>query len=430
MQLCRKRARMHYGIFTFGSRGDVQPCIAMALGLLEKGHEVTLAAPSNFRTFVEGYGVKFHPLAIDVEAMMAGEEGKEMMKTGNNVSLFKFVFKKLYEQRIQLRKSYLKASQGVDAIIANQACMSYISAIAEKSGKKTSYFYFMPPLVPTKEFAVPGLDFINFSWWNLFTYRFSHWAYWQFVKKDTNEFRKELGLPELKVSLTSYLMKQKILNIYNFSEQLLMRPKDWDDNQKITGFISLPGSKREAHPMDEIPANLSEWIDSGEKPVYIGFGSNVIHNQEDFVKILKEVLNQSDHRIVFCTSWSEIPDLPNHPNLFVVKSTNHDWLMPKCKVAVIHGGAGTLATVLRSQIPVIIASRYTDQPTWGKIVEKKKAGIHIPFQKLNSKNLLQAISSCQNQEILLNAAAIGKKIKEEDGLKMALKALESYFQGK
>ena len=99
---------MNIGIFTYGTRGDVQPYIALAIGLMENGHQVTLAAPENFQDLVEEYGITFHPLHGDAERGMNSPEGKSILKTENTIKLMKYFFKVLHEMRIPLRKSYVE----------------------------------------------------------------------------------------------------------------------------------------------------------------------------------------------------------------------------------------------------------------------------------------------------------------------------------
>jgi sterol 3beta-glucosyltransferase len=96
-------------------------------------------------------------------------------------------------------------------------------------------------------------------------------------------------------------------------------------------------------------------------------------------------------------------------------------------VGVFHGGAGTLAAMLRSDLPVVIVSFYTDQPTWGKIVARKKIGIHIPFKKLTADKLMGAIRAVQTNEIRQNVMELGATIRQENGLKRAVDEIEQYF---
>jgi UDP:flavonoid glycosyltransferase YjiC (YdhE family) len=421
---------MNIGIFTYGTRGDLQPYIALALGLIDKGHKVTLSATEDFKDFVEGFGVAFQPLWGNAETMMNSKEGQDILQTENSIKLMKYYFKVLHDNREPLRKSYYKAISKVDFIIANSMTLPIVSAIAEKQNKKVALTYFMPPVVPTTEFPLGDFDFLNFSWYNKLTYKIAQYFFWQIVKKDTNEYRKELGLHELKENLVAHIDKQKVLDLYCISQSLIPQPKDWESHHKIIGFINIPKHKREEHFLDKTPNELKEWLSKGDKPIYVGFGSNGVGNTEKFSKILTDVLEKTNERILFCTGWSQFDNLPNHDNLYVAKYVNHETILPQCKLGIFHGGAGTLATMLRHNLPVIIVSFYTDQPTWGKIIEQKKLGIHIPVKSLTTDKLISAIQLSQTDEIKNSVMKVGQAIRNENGLENAINEIENYFNDK
>lgn len=415
-------AKLNIGIFTYGTRGDVQPYIALALGLTDKGHKVLLAAPENFKDLVEGFGIAFHPLYGNVEESMNSPEGQSVLQSENTIKLMKHFFKVLHDARVPLRKSYIEAINKVDIIIANAATVPITSIIAEKQNKKIAFSYFMPPIIPTKEFPVGDFDFLNFGWYNKFTYKLAYFFFWKFLKKETNEFRQQLGLPILKENLLTYIGKQKPLDLYCLSPSLIPQPKDWDDNHKITGFLTVPQKEKVGDNTE-----LNDWLQQGEKPIYMGFGSNGIGNPEKFVEVITTVLNQTNERILFCTGWGIFNNLPKHKNLFVTKYVDHHTILPQCKAGVFHGGAGTLSAMLKNNLPVIIISFYTDQPTWGKIIERMKLGIHIPVKKLNAQKLITAIAKVQTNEVKNNVATVGEKIRKENGLENAVREIEKYF---
>ncbi|HMI03121.1 MAG TPA: glycosyltransferase [Pedobacter sp.] len=158
----------------------------------------------------------------------------------------------------------------------------------------------------------------------------------------------------------------------------------------------------------------------------MGFGSNGVGNPEKFVNIIKEILTKTSERILFCTGWGLFNCLPEHENLFVTKYVNHRDILPKCKLGIFHGGAGTLAAMLRNNLPVIIISFYTDQPTWGKIAKRRNLGAHIPVKKLTADKLISALSKVQTEEVR-NVAIIGEQIRNENGLENAINEIENYF---
>ena len=421
---------MNIGIFTYGTRGDLQPYVAIALGLMDKGHKVTLSATEDFKDFVEGFGVTFQPLWGNAETMMNSTEGQSIVQTENSIKLMKYYFKVLHDNREPLRKSYYDAISKIDFIIANAMTLPIVSAIAEKQNKKMALTYFMPPVVPTTEFPLGDFDFLNFSWYNKLTYKIAHYFFWLFVKKDTNEYRNELGLAELKENLVAHIDKQKVLDLYCISQSLIPQPKDWESHHKITGFINIPKQKRDNHFLDQTPTELTGWLSKGDKPIYIGFGSNGIGNTTKFIKIINHILEQTTERILFCTGWSRFDNLPKHDNLFVTKYVNHETILPQCKIGIFHGGAGTLATMFRHNLPVIIVSFYTDQPTWGKIVEHRKLGVHIPVKSLTAEKLISAIYFVQKDEIKNNVLKVGQEIRNENGLDNAIIEIEKYFNDK
>ena len=418
---------MNIGIFTYGTRGDLQPYVAIALGLMDKGHKVTLSATEDFKDFVEGFGVTFQPLWGNAETMMNSTEGQSIVQTENSIKLMKYYFKVLHDNREPLRKSYYDAISKIDFIIANAMTLPIVSAIAEKQNKKMALTYFMPPVVPTTEFPLGDFDFLNFSWYNKLTYKIAHYFFWLFVKKDTNEYRNELGLAELKENLVAHIDKQKVLDLYCISQSLIPQPKDWESHHKITGFINIPKQKRDNHFLDQTPTELTGWLSKGDKPIYIGFGSNGIGNTTKFIKIINHILEQTTERILFCTGWSRFDNLPKHDNLFVTKYVNHETILPQCKIGIFQGGAGTLATMFRHNLPVIIVSFYTDQPTWGKIVEHRKLGVHIPVKSLTAEKLISAIYFVQKDEIKNNVLKVGQEIRNENGLDNAIIEIEKYF---
>jgi sterol 3beta-glucosyltransferase len=418
---------MNIGIYTYGTRGDLQPYVALALGLIDKGHQVSISATEDFKEFVEGFDISFQPLFGNAETMMNSTEGQAILKSEHPIKLMKYYFKVLHNTREPLRKSYFNAISKVDFIIANAMTLPIVSTIAEKQNKKIAITYFMPPVVPTKEFPLGDFDFLNFSWYNKLTYKIAQAFFWKFVKKDTNEYRREIGLPILTENLIRHIDKQKFLDLYCISPALISQPKDWESHHKISGFLTVPAKKKEAHFLDKTSAELSDWLSQGSKPIYIGFGSNGVGNTEKFASIISAVLEKTNERILFCTGWSLFNKLPTHKNLFVTKYVNHETVLPKCKVGVFHGGAGTLAAMLRNNLPMVIVSFYTDQPTWGKIIEHKNVGIHIPAKKLTADKLIAAIQLAQADEIKKCVLSVGEIIRNEKGLENAVTAIENYF---
>jgi sterol 3beta-glucosyltransferase len=414
---------MHYGIVAIGSRGDVQPFVALALGLKNRGHGATLMAHENFKEFVEGFGVSFVPLRGNVEEMLLSDEGMKVLRKGDIFSFSQYLKKISSKTAETILDDILQACQKSDFLVTSLLALPWVDSVAEKLGKHWAIIQLSIPTVPTGDFPFAFMDIFNSPAFNLFTYRFYEFVYHHSGKKIVNKFRASLGLPKLKVPLLKQIETGKIPNLHCISPSLLARPNDWAANNDITGFLFLPESLQK-----NIPDNLIQWLAEGDKPIYIGFGSIPVPDTNLLQKLIQHLLDTTSHRIIFCYGWSPTIRLPENPRLFIIDTVSHQWMIPRCKAAVIHGGVGTTAAGLQAGIPLVIASIIADQPWLGKLIEQKKLGVHIPFKKLNPQNFTDAIERTQNIDIIDNAKTISKQINRENGVEKTLDRLETYFK--
>lgn len=419
---------MHYGIIAIGSRGDVQPFVALALGLMDRGHQVTLMAHENFKAFVEGYKIEYHPLPGSVEEMIYSPEGRKALRSGNMLVFMRFVNKEVSKNQDRVNEALLSGAKKAEVFVTSVLGMIWIDAIAGASGKSYATVQLSFPTTPTTEFPCVLLDFFDFPWYNRFTYRVFDYLYTKDSIKKLNTFRQSLGLPKAKGPLLKNTGAGKNPHLYALSPSFLPRPADWEDRARITGFLHLPPKRREQNPLDGgVPADLLYWLDAGEKPIYIGFGSIPVPGPARFVGILYQLLTETAYRFIFCQGWSKIDGLADHPRLFVLSTANHDWLFPRCQAVITHGGIGTVAAALRAGTPLIVASIFADQPWWGKRVERRGLGIHLPFRRWSKQKLVAAIRSVETAEMQQRVREIGDRMSREDGLQQTIAALENYF---
>jgi sterol 3beta-glucosyltransferase len=419
---------MHYGIIAIGSRGDVQPFVALALGLLDRGHRVTLMAHENFKEFVEGYGIDFHALPGSVEEMLYSPKGRKVLRSGNMLVFMHFVNKEVSRNQARVNEALLAGAQKAEVFVTSVLGMIWIDAIATSSGKRYATVQLSFPTTPTSEFPCVLLDFFDFPLYNRFTYRVFDFLYTKDNKKKLNTFRQSLGLPKAKGLLLKNTGEGRNPHLYAVSEAFLPRPTDWPERAQLTGFLHLPPKRREQNPLDGgIPAELIHWLDAGEKPIYIGFGSIPVPDPARFTRVLQELLTATAYRFIFCQGWSKIDGLVGHPRLFVLATANHDWLFPRCRAVITHGGIGTVAAALRAKAPLIVASIFADQPWWGKRIERSGLGIHLPFQKWSKQKLIAAIRKTETAEIRRRVTEIGERMSREDGLQQTIMALENFF---
>jgi len=412
---------MHYGLFTYGSRGDVQPYIALALGLMKAGHTVMLAAPQNFKGLVEGYGISFHALYGDAEEIIYSPECLKVIRSGNDIAFIRYMFSLLYTNREPLLQSMTACAMQVDVMVVNNLGAAIYGAVAEKLNKTLVIVQLNPPTIHTAEFAAPGIDFINAGWYNKITYQVVNTLLWKLSKKAINEYRRLLGLILLtRVSYQQFINRTPVIHAY--SPQLFKQPADWRAHHRVTGFLSMP-RQTNVQPFNTNPA-ITAWINSGTKPVYIGFGSIPVPDEARLEAIVTELLANTSCRILLCTGWSKVPNLPKHSDLFVVNQIDHEWILPQCTAAVIHGGIGTLAAVLRAGVPAVVVSIFVDQPIWGKVIQQQKVGVHLPWKRLTFSRLLKALNMVNRDNYQSKVQKMSYTLNQEDGARQAVEAIQ------
>ncbi len=412
-------------ILTAGTRGDVQPYLALAHGLMKAGHVVRLAAPSNFETFANEHGVPYAPLRADYYQLMDSPEG-QALKSGNPLRVMKHMRTTIFPLMRRLLDDSWEASRDATCLIYHPKVFS-TAHIAEKLGIPALMAATVPIIHPTAEFPAAGVIHRNLGGFlNKLTYQAAPAAMSSF-NSILSEWRQDkLGLPAKSNAVKGFTLNGKPIPVlYNFSQHLIPRPADWDDSAYITGFWLLD-NRTHWQP----PADLTRFIESGAPPVYIGFGSMVAEDPARLTEAVIEGLKQSGQRGVVAAGWGgiRVSDVPE--SIYLLKEAPHEWLFPRMAAVVHHGGAGTTAAGLLAGKPTIIIPFIADQPFWGNRIAALGAGpAPIPQKQLTAAKLSQAIrEAVSNMEMQRKAAVIGEKLRAEDGVSNAVAVIEQKIQ--
>ncbi|MBZ4188764.1 glycosyltransferase [Niabella beijingensis] len=418
---------MHYGIITFGSRGDVQPYIALAQELTGRGNTVGIAGNENFSDFVRSYGIPFYALPGNTQKMLQSSEMTGILRSGNVIAYLRELRKLMQPEQERILEKMVDYCAAFDVLIATPLTMVWVFSVAEKLKKPWAVVQLTIPSVPTAAFPYMALHFFDTPVYNRFTYRLMRWLFWKENKKEVQAQRAILKLQPLEKSLLKKMDEQQILQLHAFSRFLIQRPSDWPAEAAITGFLKLPETKEGSAGIDPA-AMISDWLGQGAPPVYIGFGSIPVPDPELFYTILEYLLRNTEERYIFCQGWSQPVALPEDDRLLIIKAAAHSWLFPQCKLAVIHGGIGTIGAALRARLPVVVVSIFGDQPVWGRFIEKKGWGTHIRFRKLTAQKLLSAIRTADQATVRTSVQHMGSMMEQENGTAEAASRLETYFK--
>ena len=411
---------MRIGLQTWGTDGDFFPFLALAVGLKDAGHEVSLAYTS-----IDGKDYSDHPLAKGIELIKA-DGGILAQKNINPYAIaakpgsFK-EYSKLLETYfdpfvdVMFEASEVLCSQS-DLVIGHAVCHTLLTASEKHDCPRVSLV--LTPLVVRSKYVSPvgiGLGPVL----NSFLWSVGGYVATQTWFKKANTLRKAQSLAPIQ-SLQKELFTSDYLTIVAASSTLTERPKDWRSNIQMTGFLNLPSSELEWN----MPNDLRAFIDEGEPPIYMTFGSCMQFDLQRSTQLLIEAAKTSGKRAIIQSDWSEL-GLDENPNIFRIEKAPHQTIFPHCSVIVHHGGAGTTQAALLSEKPSIVVAHGFDQPYSGKQLQLAQAGGNV-FQrhKVTAKELADEIAVISNSSAIRQKASdIGARMKLENGVANAVQLI-------
>ncbi|KAA1116270.1 hypothetical protein PGT21_007282 [Puccinia graminis f. sp. tritici] len=436
----RSPRSMKITCLTIGTRGDVQPYIALCQRLNQLGHICTIATHKNFRDWIESSGILFAEIEGDPEELI-----EHCVEFGvlspffwwNGLSRFTPWFDGL------LTSSW-KACQGSDLLIESPSAL--IGVHIAQSLNIPYYRAFTMPWTKTGVYfhAMLAMSDTWGSWINRMSYILFDLLLWAILSSRINAWRESvLGLEP---TTFSQLRLDQVPFLYNFSSFVVPRPDDWQPWVKTTGYWFLDSQENtssEKYPENSIPEDLKKVIhqvkESGRKIVYIGFGSVIVPDPEKIMNAIIGAVKESNVFAIVSGGWTAQQAERIHESsamrayinqhldsMYYVDSIPHGWLFDQIDAALHHGGAGTTAASIKAGIPTMIKPFFGDQNFWARRVEELGVGTHLKtFEK---QDILQAIRRATTDENQINQARIlGEKIRRENGVDNAIKAIYEYL---
>lgn len=414
-------------IATSGSRGDVQPFVALGLGLAAYGHDVRLATYGPFEEYVRSYGLEFAPLEGDPQAMLNQQQGQEWLETGSRGSELVQGFRDLVGPAMaQGTNDALAACADAELVLFAGPTFYTFYNVAERLNLPFIQTY-LQPIHPTRHFpsAIFPTRWGGNSLTNYLTHAIGGQTFWRQMRPIVNETRRnQLGLPPL-----SYfgpfidMLRNKLPVIYGYSPTLLPRPADWNDAMHVVGYWFLPDT------LYEPSAELQSFLDSGPPPVYVGFGSMVTRDPAKVTQIIVESLGRAGQRGIILGGWAGLAQDQLPDTVLQLDSVPHGWLFPRVSAVVHHGGVGTTHTGLRAGRPSVLVPFFGDQPFWASRVAALGAGPPgIPREELTTERLTAAIEQAVSDKAMAaNAAKVGQQMWLEDGVGRAVSLIEDFI---
>lgn len=421
---------MKLSIMTIGTRGDVQPYIAVGAGLKRAGHDVRIVTHDLFRGMADEHGLDFAPLAGNPEEMLQSEIGQKMMSASKlDLADVKAYVKKTEAMAVPTAENALAGCRDADAILCASSAYLWGEAL-EQALKAPVIHLSIYPMAPSRELPGPMASPWP-GWLKPLSGLGGHWWHQKLMldlqafifRRQTNRFRQEVF--HLKPRGRTWGMRtfgpRGNVWIYGYSPLVVPRPRDWCERQHVVGWWH-----QDAQADWTPPESLASFLDRGPPPIYFGFGSMSSPHRGRITQAIVEALQRTGQRGVLAKGWGGIDAEALPDSCYLLQSAPHDWLFPRMAAVVHHGGAGTTGSGVRAGVPAIIAPFAFDQPFWGRALNAVGvAPPPIPSRALNADNLTEAIRSVMNNPAMQRQAAeLGAKVRQETGVQNTVEIVE------
>ena len=409
---------MKIALQTFGTRGDVQPYVALGLELQARGHDVVVTAPRDFTDWIESFGLKTYPIDLDMGAYLREAESLGIMR--NPLNAIRHWRRMIEPMLTALIDVCVDGIGDADVVVAHPKTL--FSAIgAEAAGALFVMSAPLPIIERTAEYPMPA------------TFAKQHGRFWNRLswmpldhgmapyKKRINELRAQYELEPVSSRIDySTWMGRPALRLIANSPHILPRPSDWDEKVIMTGSWALPPSTEALDPL------LEAFLQAGEAPVYVGFGSMVAQHPDRLVKAVVKGLKKAGLRGVIGRGWAELPARASD-HVHFIDSAPHDVLFKRCRALVHHGGAGTVAAGLQAGKPSLIVPFIADQPWWAERLREQGLGpAALKPGKISTKLFARAIRELvDNKEWSERCEAVSEHMRNEHGTARAADLIEA-----
>lgn len=287
------------------------------------------------------------------------------------------------------------------------------------------------PYTPTQNFPHPLASIkksnVDPGYTNFMSYPLVEMMVWQGLGDLVNDFRvKTLNLdPVSTLWAPGASYRMHVPFTYLWSPGLIPKPPDWGSEIDIAGFVFLDLASSFKPPKD-----LEDFLNAGDKPIYIGFGSIVVDDADAFTQMVFKAVEKAGVRALVSKGWGGLGGENIPDNIFMLENTPHDWLFPRVSACVIHGGAGTVAIALKCGLPTMVVPFFGDQHFWGQMIGSAGAGPEaVPYKYLDVDKLAEGIEFCLTDEARQAAGEIAKSIElEGDGAENAVKSFHKHLQ--
>jgi UDP:flavonoid glycosyltransferase YjiC (YdhE family) len=421
---------------TIGSRGDVQPYVALGRGLHASGYDVRVATHARFASLVTDNGLEFAPLSGDPTAALRTKAGQEFVEERESglIRNTRRLLRVVASEAERCVADCNATASDVDIIVVSPLGLAVGHPVAEARKVPMMRAYYGPSGTPTGDapaLRIPGAKSLGRRG-NRMSYAVARQIMWSVIRPTMNgSCRRPLGLAPLSLrDPMTALDRQGAPILHGYSPAVIPRPLDWPKHAHVTGFWFLPS------PPDWKPTpELEAFLEAGDPPVYVGFGSIPGFDDEQIRALVGAAVRRSGRRALLydptLVEASGGRPVPMSDDLLAIGETPFDRLLPRVAAVVQHGGAGTIASSLAAGVPTQVVPFLPDQRRWATRVVLLGAGPSpLAPEELDAERLAAAmLRMTSDQRMITFARHLGERIRQEDGVGAATRIIDAFAQG-
>ncbi|MDH6247912.1 glycosyltransferase [Mycobacterium sp. OTB74] len=392
---------MKIAVAVHGTRGDVEPCLAVALDLRDRGHEVRFACPPNLVGFAEASGLSaVVAYGVDSDEQMQENAPQDWWKLKNPLTTVREGREYMTRGWSDMGAVLAGLADGADVILTGTTYQEIAANVAEHHGIAlvTLHYFPMRPNRHILPFALPR-QLIRPA------FGVAEWVFWRAQKEAEDAQRSALGLPTTRINSVRRVV-ECATEIQAYDGRLFPGlNEEWCGKRPFVGSIT-----REF--VTESDEEVASWIAAGTRPIYFGFGSTPVRSPAEIVTMITSVCAELGERALISVGSWDLSDIPHADHVKLVKAVNYAAMFPLCRAVVHHGGAGTTAAGIRSGVPTLILWSVADQPIWAQQVKRLKIGASLRFSRITPGRLTATLRSILTPECLARARQIATEMTE------------------
>lgn len=398
---------MKFALASYGSRGDVEPCVAIGRELQRRGHDVRVAAPPDLVGFVQSVGLAAVPYGPDVQSILGAHREfwtyffRNFWKVRRLIEMRREIANPVLQRWDEIGATLTSLADWADVLVTGVNFELPAANVAERYGIPLAAVHLFP-IRASSHFLSFLPAALGRSAMKLY-----EWLGSRAAKKLDDTQRRELGLPNATGPLPQRIAEHRWLEIQAYDEAcfsgLAAEWAEFDGRRPFVGALvmDLPSDTDEA---------VASWISAGTPPIFFGFGSLPVESPTDTLDMISAVCTQLGERALVCAAGSDYTDISPPEHVMVVDTMNYAAAFPACRALVHHGGTGTTAIGLRAGVPTLILSTDIDQTLWGSRVKRLKVGTARRLSRTTRGSLAADLRTILAPECIARAKAFGAQM--------------------